>query len=425
MVPSVVRMTQKPPASPEGPDSLVKALVSRAAGLLEFDPALTEMLIHPERELRVEVPLTRDDGSLAIYEGYRIQHNNARGPFKGGVRYHPQVSETEVQALAALMTWKTAIVGVPFGGGKGGIAVDPTSLSKSELERLTRRFTAAISPVIGPNEDILAPDMGTNSQTMAWIMDEYSRRAGYTPAIVTGKPVALGGSVVREEATGLGVAQIVCAALQAEKRDVKGARIAIQGFGNVGSHAARWLSSFGAKIVALSDVKGGRQNPSGLDVAQALDLVASGKSLENLSKSQPIDNAALLELDCDVLIPAAIESVIVENNAARIKAKLVVEAANGPTSLTADRILNERGIVVVPDILANAGGVTVSYFEWAQNLQQMVWEREQVTTRLGDIMSRSYQEVARTAAEHRVTLREGAFVLAIGRVAEAMRLRGY
>ncbi len=404
---------------------LVSTMVSKASAVWNLNEALAEFLIHADRELRVEIPLMHDDGRLAVYEGYRVQHNNARGPFKGGIRYHPSVDPEEVHALAGLMTWKSAVVGIPFGGAKGGVAVDPSTLSPGELERLTRRFTNAILPVIGPNEDVPAPDMGTNAQTMAWIMDEYSARRGYSPSIVTGKPLALGGSQVREEATGLGVVQVAKMALQAQKKTLKDQRVAIQGFGNVGSNAARWFDQLGAKVVAISDVRGGRYNPKGIDIHAAWTLIEEKKSLANLKNTDAVTNEELLELDCDVLVPAAIESVIVEENAPKIKAKIVVEAANGPTSLSADRILKERGIEVVPDILANAGGVTVSYFEWAQNMQQLPWERELIVTRLGDVLMRAFKDVERTATEHKTSLREAAFILGVGRVAEAMKLRGY
>lgn len=417
----------KPAKAPgdESPLQLVAAMVDQAAKTLDLDPAFAEYVVHAERELRVEIPLVLDDGRLEVYEGYRVQHSNARGPFKGGIRYHPKVDTQEVQALAALMTWKTAVVGVPFGGAKGGIAVDPARLNKSELERLTRRFTNAIFPVIGPNEDIPAPDMGTNEQTMAWIMDEYSSRNGYTPAIVTGKPVELGGSEGRREATGLGVVLTTKMALQARKKTLKDQRIVIQGFGNVGSNAARWYHDLGAKVVAVSDAEGGIHDPRGLDVKALLEHASAKEPLNAAKGVSRVTNEELLELECDVLVPAAIESVIGERNAPRIKAPLIVEAANGPTSFAADRILQERGVEVVPDILANAGGVTVSYFEWVQNLQQLPWDREQVVTRLGDFMARAFRDVERAAAEHGVSLRAGAYLLALRRVAEAMRLRGY
>ena len=408
----------------ESPLELVAVEVARACRKLMLGEGLTDMLIHCERELRVEIPLCRDDGSLQVLEGFRIQHNNARGPYKGGIRYHSTVSYGEMRALASLMTWKTAVVDVPFGGAKGGITVDPTTLSQHELERLTRRFTEIISPIIGTHEDIAAPDINTNSQTMAWIMDTYSRRCGFRPAIVTGKPVALGGAVVRDEATGLGVALITEMTMAAEGRQVLGARVAIQGFGNVGSHAARILEGMGARIIAISDVRGGCHDPRGISVATALRLCSLGESLTDIPGTQPITNEDLLALDCDVLIPAAIEGVLNKDNASLVQAMIVVEAANGPMTLAADRILNDRGIVVVPDILANAGGVTASYFEWAQNLQQTTWSLEESERRLKDVMGRAHGEVARTAHAYDVTLRDAAFILAVQRVAEATRLRG-
>jgi glutamate dehydrogenase (NAD(P)+) len=408
------------------PNSLdvVNHYFAEAAAALRLDDRLAQFLRNTDRELRVEVPLVRDDGLLEIFKGYRVQHNNARGPYKGGVRYHPEVDADEVAALASLMTWKTALVGVPFGGAKGGVAVDVAGLSPPELERLTRRFVAAIDPVIGPNEDIPAPDVNTSQQTMAWMMDEYSRRHGYTPAIVTGKPVALGGSPGRKEATGLGVALVTREVCKALGRKLKGARVAVQGFGNVGSHAALFLHEMGAKVVAVSDVHGGRYHARGLNVAEAYRAQERHGTVKDLPHSEPISNAELLELDCDVLVPAALGRVLNEANAERVRAKLVVEGANAPTTFAADEVLQGRGVRVVPDILANAGGVTVSYFEWVQNWQQMTWGLDEVKAKLEAYLVKAFADVWAVAEKHATSLRKAAFILAVERVAEATRLRG-
>ncbi|MGL4465402.1 MAG: Glu/Leu/Phe/Val family dehydrogenase, partial [Planctomycetia bacterium] len=346
------------------------------------------------------------------------------GPYKGGLRYHPTVDQDEVQALASLMTWKTALVNIPFGGAKGGIAVDPKQLSNLELERLTRRFLDVIRPIIGVYEDIPAPDVNTNPQIMAWMMDEYSRRHGYTPGIVTGKPVTLGGSLGRTEATGRGVAIVTREAVGRKGGSLSGKRVVLQGFGNVGSHAAKFLAEMGAIIVAISDVGGGKYNPNGLDIEAALALQARERSLVNLKNCDPVTNDELFALDCDVLIPAALERVITEANCDRIKASLVVEAANAPTTASADIALGERGVEVIPDILANAGGVTVSYFEWVQNLQQFRWDLDEVNRRLETTMVQAFDAVRHQAEKHNTSLRQAAFVLAVERVAEATKLRG-
>lgn len=403
----------------------VNRYVTEAARTLKLDDALTYFLLTPDRQLRVEIPIIRDNGQLQIFIGYRIQHNDSRGPFKGGLRYHPEVTDAEVTALASLMTWKTAVVDIPFGGAKGGIQVDTKQLSKLELERLTRRFTDIIDPVIGPNIDIPAPDVATNEQTMAWIMDQYSRRHGYTPAIVTGKPVSLGGSEGRGAATGLGVAFCAREACRTYGIELKDARVAIQGFGKVGSHAATSLHDMGAKIVAISDVSGGRFHPRGLDLAEALRVQVATGSIHDFQGGDAITNAELISLDCDVLVPAALEDVFTEHNASNVKARLIVEGANAPTTFEADTIFQERGITVVPDILANAGGVTVSYFEWVQNLQQFRWELLDVNAKLERRMTASFHAVKSKAEQHHTTLRRGAFLLGLERVADATRLRGF
>lgn len=404
---------------------VVNHFFGMAARTLRLDDRLAFLIQNTDRELRVEVPLVRDDGTLEVLTGYRVQHNNARGPYKGGLRYHPEVDAAEVTALASLMTWKTALVGVPFGGAKGGISVDPTQLTPRERERLTRRFVQAIDPVIGPQEDIPAPDVNTEAQTMAWFMDEYSRRHGYTPAIVTGKPPAVGGSLGRKEATGLGVVITAEKAAAAAGLSLKGARVIVQGFGNVGSHAAQFLAERGAVVVGISDLSGGKYHPAGIDLAAALRLQAETGTIRDLPGAESRSNAELLESPCDLLVPAALDRVLTGANAGRIQARLIVEGANAPTTFEADAVFRERGVQVVPDILANAGGVTVSYFEWVQNLQQMPWPVEQVHARLAGILDTAFAATRAAAARHRVTLREAAYILAVERVAEATRLRGF
>ena len=377
------------------------------------------------RELAVQVPLQMDDGSTKVYRGYRIQHNGARGPYKGGIRYHPQADLDEVRALAALMTWKNALIDVPFGGAKGGVQCDPTALSEDEIQRLTRRFTSMISYIIGVNRDIPAPDMGTNAQTMAWMMDEYGKKHGYTPGIVTGKPVELGGSPGREEATGRGV--VICARESAKKMGMSfhGARVAIQGFGNVGYWTAAIAAEAGANVVAVSDVGGGTHNAEGLDLAELSKHAKESVSVANFPGGTEVSNEDLLELDCDILIPAAIHGVINTANVDRIKAKLVVEAANGPTTPAADEMLHERGVVVAPDILANSGGVTVSYFEWVQNVQQFRWEVDDVNFQLKKRMTKATNQVFARAAADGTSLRDAGFDIAVERVANADKLRGF
>ena len=403
----------------------VNRYVIEAATTLKLDDALMSFLLTPDRQLRVEIPIIRDNGKLQIFIGYRIQHNDSRGPFKGGLRYHPEVTDSEVCALASLMTWKTAIVDIPFGGAKGGIQVDTKTLSKLELERLTRRFTDITDPIIGPNIDIPAPDVATDEQTMAWIMDQYSRRHGYTPAIVTGKPISLGGSEGRGAATGLGVAFATREACKSFGIELRGARVVIQGFGKVGTHTANSLRDMGAKIIGISDVSGGVVNTSGIDLTEALRLHAASGSIQGLTEGTAVSNAELLATECEILIPAALEDVFTEQNADTVKTKLIVEGANAPTTFEADRVFEERGVHIVPDILANAGGVTVSYFEWVQNLQQFRWELSEVNQRLERRMVQGFQAIKAKAEEYRTTLRRGAFLLALDRVAEATRLRGF
>ena len=397
----------------------------KAADRLGLNDHRREILASSYRELAVQVPVRMDDGSIRVFRGYRIQHNGARGPYKGGIRYHPQADLDEVRALAALMTWKNALIDVPFGGAKGGVQCDPRQMSSGENQRLSRRFTAMISYVIGVTRDIPAPDMGTNAQTMAWMMDAYGQKYGYTPGIVTGKPVELGGSPGREEATGRGV--IICTQ-EATKRlgtGFAGARIAIQGFGNVGFWATEIAAEAGATVVAVSDVGGGTYNSGGLDLAALGRHRSESETVANFAGGDSITNEELLELECDILVPAAIQDVITSANADRIKAKIVVEAANGPVSPVADQILTDRGVVVVPDILANAGGVTVSYFEWVQNIQQFRWELEQVNDELHKRMVAATDAVFDRSESERTTLRDAAFDIAVERVAHAAEVRGY
>jgi glutamate dehydrogenase (NAD(P)+) len=396
-----------------------------AADRLGLREEMREVLASTYRELSVQVPLRMDDGRVVVYRGYRIQHNGARGPYKGGIRYHESADLDEVRALAALMTWKNALIDVPFGGAKGGVQCEPGLLSETERERLTRRFTGKISYIIGVTRDIPAPDMGTNAQTMAWMMDSYGHKYGHTPGIVTGKPVALGGSPGREEATGRGVVIATAEAARSTGIDFQGARVAVQGFGNVGYWTAMLAAERGAKVVAVSDVGGGTHNPGGLDLGAVSRHQGEAMSVSTYEGGEEVSNEDILELDCDILIPAAIEGVITSANADRIKAGLVTEAANGPTTPTADRILVDRGITVVPDILANAGGVTVSYFEWVQNIQQFRWELTDVNAELDKKMKETTAQVVSKADETRCSLRDAAFDIAVARVAHAAELRGY
>jgi glutamate dehydrogenase (NAD(P)+) len=398
----------------------------RAANLINLESYMRRILLSPFREVTVEVPVRMDDGRIEVFTGYRIQHNGARGPCKGGIRYHPEADRDEVRGLATIMTWKTALMDIPFGGAKGGVTVDPKKLSKLELERLTRRFTQRIAIVLGPYRDIPAPDVNTNAQVMAWILDEYSSRQGYTPAVVTGKPVSLGGSLGREEATGRGVMYV----MEEYARDfgipLKGSRVVIQGFGNVGGHLARLLDSeAGAKVVAVSDVAGGVHNEKGLDIPGLLAHAAERRPVGEWKGGKRITNEELWTVPCEWLVPAALGGVITkEANAGTLACKVLVEGANEPTTPTADLILEERGIAVLPDFLANAGGVTVSYYEWAQNLQQYRWTHEQVNKELKATITKAYAAVRDLAKEKSATFRTAAYAIALQRVAEAERLRG-
>ncbi len=397
----------------------------RAARLLDISPAVERMLVTPFREVKVDLSIRRDDGEIVTFVGYRVQHDRSRGPMKGGLRYHPTVDMDEALGLASLMTWKTAVVNLPFGGAKGGIAVDPRTLSPRELERLTRRFVEQIHDVIGPRTDVPAPDVNTNAQIMAWIMDEYSKFHGFSPAVVTGKPVELFGSRGRDAATGRGV---VCALEEyladAGGGPLRGRRFAIQGFGNVGSWTARFLHERGGVVVAVSDSKGGVRNGEGLDVPALLEHRRSAGTVTGFAAGEPVTNEALLLLDVDVLVPAALGGVLTETNARDVRARLVLEAANAPTTPAADEILAARGVTVLPDIFVNAGGVTVSYFEWVQNLQQVTWDEGTVIAELERHMREAYAALARIARERKVPFRTAAFVLATQRVARATFLRG-
>jgi glutamate dehydrogenase (NAD(P)+) len=398
--------------------------LERAFDVLGLQERMRTALVTPSRELRVELMIELDDGSLGHYIGYRVQHDDSRGPFKGGLRYHPDVDLDEVRSLASLMTWKTAVVDVPFGGAKGGIQVDPKQLSRRELERLTRRFVDQIAPVIGPNTDIPAPDMNTNAQVMGWFFDEYSRRSGFSPAVVTGKPLALHGSLGRDAATGRGCLFAIREVLGAAGKKLEGTTFALQGFGNVGSWLARLLHEHGARIVAVSDLKGGVFKGDGLDIPALFAHARASGSVSDFPGADAINNQELLTVECEVLVPAALGHVLHEGNARDIRAKYVLEAANGPTTAEADQIFGERGIVCIPDIWANAGGVTVSYFEWTQNIQQLKWLEPQVNELLERHMVAAHREIAATMEEHKVSMRTAAFVVGVRRVKEATELRG-
>jgi glutamate dehydrogenase (NAD(P)+) len=392
---------------------------------LNLDPGLHEVLKHPQRELTVNFPVKLDNGTTRVFTGYRVQHNLSRGPAKGGIRYSPRTDIDEVRALAMWMTWKCAIVNIPFGGAKGGVLCDPRAMSQNELERMTRRYATEISLLIGPDTDIPAPDMGTNAQTMAWIMDTYSMHKGHTyPAVVTGKPVAIGGSEGRVDATGRGVYIIAREAAKALGFDLRGAKVAVQGFGNVGGVAARIFHEQGAKVVAVCDALGGLYNPNGLDIPSLMECSRRDGTLTTHPGGEPITSEQLLELDVDVLIPAALENQITSANAKRIQAKLIVEGANGPTTPSADRILYDRGVVLVPDVLANAGGVIVSYFEWVQDLQSFFWAENEVNSRMEQMMLHAYSSVIEIAARDKVDLRTAAYIIGVKRVADATTIRG-
>lgn len=408
-------------------DNFIQVL-EKAANELKMDKKDYEVIKYPERELKVSIPVEMDDGSMRVFEGYRVQHSTSRGPCKGGIRYHIDVNIDEVKALAAWMTFKCAVVNIPYGGGKGGVKVDPSTLSINELKRLTRRYTAMILPIIGPEKDIPAPDVGTNSQVMDWIMDTYSIMKGYTvPGVVTGKHIEVGGSVGRAEATGRGVMIATKQMLSKLNKAPNDCSIVVQGMGNVGSVSAKLLAELGCKVIAVSDVSGGIYSNSGLDVAEIIAFLKGGANfIKNYKKEgvNYITNEELLKLECDVLIPAALENQINEKIARELKAKLIVEGANGPTTVEADDILRERGIIVIPDILANAGGVVVSYCEWVQNLQSLNWEESDVNRTLEKVMTRSFDEVYEVYENEKVSMRLAAYMTALLRISKAKKLRG-
>ncbi|KXK22658.1 MAG: Glu/Leu/Phe/Val dehydrogenase [Chloroflexi bacterium OLB15] len=403
------------------------AQFDKAVRFLSIPDGVAEFLRYPRREFTVNFPVKRDDGSMEMFTGYRVHHNTVLGPSKGGIRYSLAVDMNEVRALAMWMSWKCALAGLPYGGAKGGVVVDPRALSPRELESLTRRYAAELIPVISPHADIPAPDMGTNPQIMAWMMDTYSMTVGYSvPAIVTGKPVNIGGSLGRNEATGRGVITAMTEALKrSESLNSRNIRIIIQGFGNVGSNAAARAAELGFTIVGVSDVFGGIYNPNGLDIRALRAYVADSGDLRGYAEGELVSNSELLTLPCDVLIPAAMEGQITRDNADKVKAQLIVEGANGPTTTEADDILNGRGVVVVPDILANAGGVIVSYFEWVQDLQAFFWDEDEIFRQLDRAMVRTYEATEHTAEEYEVDMRTAAQIYAIKRVAEAVMTRGF
>jgi glutamate dehydrogenase (NAD(P)+) len=411
----------------ENPFENAQHQLDLAAEVLNLDQSMREILRVPQRELTVTFPVKLNDGSAKVYTGYRVQHNITRGPAKGGIRFHPDVNLDEVRALAMWMTWKCALVNIPYGGAKGGVIVDPKELSMSELERLTRRFATEISILIGPEKDIPAPDVNTNPQIMAWIMDTISMHRGYTvPAIVTGKPIDVFGSLGRTDATGRGVALVAREAAHHLGLKLSQATAVVQGFGNVGSVAAEMITRLGTRVIAVSDVSGGYYNRRGLDIPEMIKHVRQHRSLAGYSQPglEQISNAELLELECDILVPAALENQITTRNANRIKARIIVEGANGPTTPAADEVLYKNDVFLVPDILANAGGVTVSYFEWVQGLQEFFWSEEEINERLERIMIRSFSSVLDVALKYRVSMRIAAYMIAVKRVADATTIRG-
>ena len=409
----------------ENPFESMMSRFDHAAQLLKLDPDLYKVLRVPNREITIYIPVFMDNGHIEVYTGYRVQHNFARGPAKGGIRYAPDVTLDEVRALAAWMTWKCAVVNIPFGGAKGGIICDPAQMSKGELEKLTRRYTAELIDFIGPERDVPAPDMNTNEQTMAWIMDTYSMHARHTvTAVVTGKPVDLSGSKGRLEATGRGLLIVVEEAVKKLGLKPSNTRVVVQGSGNVGGVAAKLMHQTGYKVIALSDIYGGIQNPNGLDIPDVMAYLQKHRTLENYPNAEAVSNMDLLELDCEVLLPAATENQITSQNANKIKCRILAEGANGPTTAAADDILERKGVFVIPDILANAGGVTCSYFEWVQDRMGYFWKEDVVNERLKDIMVESFNDVVKYAETHGVNNRIAAYMLAIDRVAYVTRLRG-
>ena len=423
--PALIRPDKDTFLAEENPFEAMMERFDHAARLLALDPGLYKVLRSPEKQIIVSVPILRDSGELEVYTGYRVLYNTSRGPAKGGIRFDLRVTLEEVKALAAWMTWKCAVVNIPFGGSKGGVVCDPATLSIGELERITRRYTASIIETLGPDSDVPAPDVNTNERVMAWIMDTYSMHKRHTvTAVVTGKPVAMGGSLGRREATGRGCMFVTREALARLGLSLAGARVAVQGFGNVGSVAAEMLAHEGATIVALSDKSGGVHNPKGLDLTDVRGWVGERRQLAGYPKGDSISNDELLTCECDVLVPAALENVITRKIASAVRAKIICEGANGPTTPPADEILEKRGVFVIPDILANAGGVTVSYFEWVQDRGGYFWDEETVNRRLETIMTRSFAEVMTLVDRHKVSTRIACYMLAVDRVAAMHRLRG-
>jgi glutamate dehydrogenase (NAD(P)+) len=414
-----------PPREDLNPYHISQMQFDIAAEYLKLEPGLRQILRVPKRVMEVSVPTKMDNGQLKVFAGFRVQHNIARGPAKGGIRYHPNVTLDEVKALAAWMTWKTATVNIPFGGGKGGVICDPKRMSRDELERMTRRYTSEILPIIGPERDIPAPDVYTDAQTMAWVMDTYSMTMGATVlGVATGKPISLGGSEGRTEATARGCLFAIEEACRIKKMSLRGATVAVQGFGNAGSIAARLLTEKRTKVVALSDSRGGVYNSRGIDPLKAVRYKERTGTVVGMPGTSRISNDDLLALKCDVLVPAALENVITLANADQVRAKIIAEAANGPTTPHADEVLARKGVFVVPDILANAGGVTVSYFEWVQDLQGFFWSLDEVNAKLEIVMKRAFRDVFETARKFHTHMRNGAYILAVGRVAEATTVRG-
>ena len=409
----------------ENPFEAMMERFDRAAELLHLDPSLYRVLRNPEKQITVSVPVMMDNGEIQVFKGHRVLYNTSRGPAKGGIRYDLNVTLDEVTALAAWMTWKCAVVNIPFGGAKGGIVCDPARMSQGELERMTRRYTASIIETLGPEQDVPAPDVNTNEQVMAWIVDTFSMHHRRTVnAVVTGKPLAIGGSAGRREATGRGVMISVIEALRELGMKPNGTRVAVQGFGNVGSVGAKLMENEGMTVVAISDKTGGVYNPHGIYVDEALKWIAENRFLEGFPGGEPLTNEEVLELDVDVLAPCALENVITRRNAANVKARIIAEGANGPTTAPADSTLDEKGIFVIPDILANAGGVTVSYFEWVQNRSGYYWSEKEVNEKLLDIMTRSFADVLQYARTHKVNMRTASYMLSIDRVAAVHKLRG-
>ena len=409
----------------ENPYELAKSQLTRVGEVFALDPNLIRVLSQCKKAVEVSVPVQMDDGTIEVFTGYRVTHNIARGPSKGGIRYHPAVTRDEVKSLAMWMTWKCALMGLPFGGAKGGVVCDPKSLSTNELEHMTRRFTSEIINDIGPERDIPAPDVGTDSRIMAWIFDTYSMNKGHSVlSVVTGKPLSVGGSLGREEATARGALYCIQATSSKQGKRTSEYTVAIQGFGNVGANLARLLHGEGAKVVAVSDSRGGVHNPDGIDVPAALAHKQERGTLEGLANAEPVTNEEILEVPCDILAPCALEQVITEENADRIKASVICEGANGPVTPSADAILEDRGVLVLPDVLANAGGVVVSYFEWVQGLQEYFWREEEVNAKLHDIVARAFEDAWQTRDRYETSLRMASYGIAVQRVAEATTTRG-